>query len=451
MSVSWVKSAVFYHVYPLGALGAPRRGDLLAPPVERLSRLQAYIPHWKRLGVNALYLGPLFASTAHGYDTADYFHVDRRLGSDDSLRALVRALHSQDIRVILDGVFHHVGRDFWAFRDLIERGPSSPYKDWFSGVRFDARSPLGDPFRYDPWEGHYELVKLNLEHEDVRNHLLHAVQHWFESFEIDGLRLDVAEIISPSFLRALSEKTRHFGEHFWLMGEMIHGDYRRIAGPEMLHSATNYELYKGLWSSLNDKNFFELAHSVNRQSGANGVYQDLSLYTFVDNHDVTRAASVLKDPRHLAALYLLLFTLPGVPSIYYGSEWSFTGTKTKEDVVLRPPLPAPEEISNQPQEMVSVISRLSALRKSVKALQEGTYHELKVRPERFAFLRESATEKVLVVINAAPIPEQFEIPGVPDGLWEDLLQPQEQPIQSSAQRLSLHLPPGWGRVLRLRS
>src|SRR5262249_28933418 len=194
--------AVFYHAYPLGLCGAEARNDFQSPPSPRLEQLRGWIDHLRWLGVNALYLGPIFESTHHGYDTADYFHVDRRLGTDDTLAGLVAALHEAGIRVILDGVFHHVGRDFWAFRDLRHNGERSRYRGWFSGVDFSRRSPYGDAFSYDGWEGHHDLVKLNLGNPDVRAHVRGAVRSWVERFGIGGLGLDVGYCSDSSVLRA---------------------------------------------------------------------------------------------------------------------------------------------------------------------------------------------------------------------------------------------------------
>jgi cyclomaltodextrinase / maltogenic alpha-amylase / neopullulanase len=447
MQKQWSTDAIFYHVYPLGALSAPQVNDFAQDPSDKLGRLLEYTEHWQRMGINSLYLGPLFEASSHGYDTADFFRVDRRLGDNQALRRLVQALHQRGFRVILDAVFHHVGRDFWAFRDLLANGPNSRYQGWFSGVRFGESTPYRDSFCYDPWQGHYELVKLNLEHPEVRDHLLHATQQWIEEFEIDGLRLDVAESIAPSFLRLLAEKTRALRPDFWLMGEMIHGDYRRLVNPGMLHSVTNYELYKSLWSSLNDKNLFELAHTLKRQFATGGIYQDQRLYSFVDNHDVTRAASILKNHEHLQLLYMLLFTVPGVPSVYYGSEWAFTGVKTNQDFALRPTLPDTSQFASMPQDLVEHIGRLSWLRKNSCALREGGYRELKVRPERLAFLREHPDEQLLIVVNAANIPERFEVPGIANGVWLDLLHLGER-LEAKNGKISLALAPCGGRVLR---
>ncbi len=323
----WYDEAVFYHIYPLGLCGAPQRNDFSTPPVARLERLLPWLDHIQSLGANALYLGPLFESSAHGYDTADYYHLDRRLGSDATLADLSREVHARRLRLVLDGVFNHVGRHFWAFRDVQARGQSSPYCDWFANLRFGERSPFGDPFSYESWSGHYSLVRLNLGSPAVREHLFGAVASWVRDFAIDGLRLDTADILDFDFMRALRAVCRGLKTDFWLMGEVIHGDYCRWANPEMLDSVTNYECYKGLYSSLNDANYHEIAYALQRQAGVGGIYQGLKLYNFADNHDVTRVSSQLQSAAHLYPLYALLFSMPGMPSIYYGSEFGLLGEK----------------------------------------------------------------------------------------------------------------------------
>ncbi|HVN63769.1 MAG TPA: alpha-amylase family glycosyl hydrolase, partial [Candidatus Binataceae bacterium] len=336
--MGWDADAIFYHLFPLGCLGAPERNPFSGPPANRLAKLGGWIEHIEELGANALMLGPVFESSAHGYDIADFFTVDRRLGDETALTAFSRELHRRGIRLVFDGVFHHTGRDFWAFRDIVERGRASQYCDWYF-LDFAHRSPFGEPFHYQGWAGNYDLVKLNLENPAVREHLLGAVFSWIERFDIDGLRIDAADSVDKDFQRALAAHCRALKPDFWLMGEVVRGDYRDWANPEMLDSTTNYVAYKGLWSSHNDRNYFEIAHTLNREFGAEGIYRDIRLYNFVDNHDVTRAASVLKDPAYLYPLYALLFTIPGLPSIYYGSEWGIEGRKRKDtDAPLRPAL-----------------------------------------------------------------------------------------------------------------
>lgn len=445
--MSWARDAVFYHVYPLGLRGAPRRNDGTSTVVSCLAALHGWLDHWNALGVTALYLGPLFESSSHGYDTADYFRVDRRLGDDDTLVAFVAACHARGIRVILDAVFHHVGRDFWAFRDLQARGETSAYRDWFAGVDFSRRSPSGDAFAYETWRGHDALVKLALAHRPVREHLFDAVRHWFARYEVDGLRLDVAESIDPDFLRELASVCRATRPDCWLLGEMIHGDYARLS---MLDSVTNYVAYKGLWSSLNDRNYFEIAHTLDAQFGPEGAYRDVPLYAFADNHDVMRVASRLRDGAHLYPLHVLLFTMPGVPSIYYGSEWGIPGVaRDGDDAPLRPAIDAPAPPANATQpDLARAIARLAALRHATPALRHGDYRTLHVASEQLAFARDGGGQTAIVAVNAAHAPAEVPLPAA---AWRgrrlvDRLDPGTA-IDVRTDRVSLDVPPCWGRVL----
>ena len=448
----WSLDAIFYHIYPLGLTGAPERNDFSQPPVPRLDVLHKWIAHLNALGVNALYLGPLFESTAHGYDTADYYHVDRRLGSDETLANLSTALHASGIRLVLDAVFNHVGRDFWAFRDVQARGGDSPYRDWFHNLRFDRRSPFGDPFTYDPWAGHYSLVKLNLSNPALREHLFNAVASWMESFAIDGLRLDAADVIDVDFLRALAAFCKARRPDFWLMGEIVQGDYRRLANPQMLDSVTNYECYKGLYSSLATSNYFEIAYALNRQFGAGGLYQGLALYNFVDNHDVNRVASNLKNPAHLYPLYCLLFTMPGVPSIYYGSEWGLEARRTDHsDRALRPHLELDQvrQHASHPR-LADDIARLANLRQSLPALRYGDYRQLHVAHEQLAFARVFEHEHVVVLLNAGDAPYQFNVnlPSNAKAAIDILNQAERFDIQQGSLTVE-QVNPHWCRILRL--
>lgn len=398
----WAADACFYHLFPLGCLGAPECNPLEGAPADRLSGLMRWIDEAEDLGANAVLLGPVFESSRHGYDVADYFHVDRRLGDDAALARVCKAAHRRGMRVVLDAVFHHTGRDFRAFNDIRQRGHGSRYRDWYH-LDFGRRSPYGEPFHYKGWAGHYDLVKLNLANSEVREHLFAAVASWIERFEIDGLRLDAADALDLDFQQRLAAHCRVLKPDFWLMGEVVHGDYRRWAHPGGLDSTTNYEAYKGLWSSHNDRNYFEIAYALNRQFGAEGIYRGLPLYSFADNHDVTRAASILKDPAHLYPLYALLMTMPGVPSIYYGSEWGIGGCKGKgTDAPLRPALEPVALCGTAPHpELRGAIKTLIGLRRQHPALRRGDYVQLHVAHEQFAFLRREGTDSVVVALNAS--------------------------------------------------
>jgi len=398
----WIDGAIFYHIYPLGLLGAPARNDLDQAIEHRLPTLREWAAHAASLGCNAIYLGPVFESTSHGYDTIDYTRVDRRLGDNRDLVDLIASFHELGMRVILDGVFNHVSRDFPAFRDLLERGADSPFRDWFVKVDFAQRSPLGDPFSYYAYEGNFDLVKLNLSHPDVREHLFDVARMWFRELDIDGIRFDAVDAIDHGFLKDFAAVCREANPECWLMGEVVNGDYREWTEPGELDSCTNYEAFKGLYSSFNDRNMFEIAWSLNREFGLDGVYRHLRLYSFADNHDVNRVASLLHRAEDLASLYAILFAMPGVPSIYYGSEWGISADKGQaNDVVLRPALSLPAAVDEAPHPwLASHLARLAEVRQASPALRHGDYRQLYVSPEQFAFQRLTDDDVALVVVNA---------------------------------------------------
>jgi cyclomaltodextrinase len=448
---TWAQDAIFYHIYPLGLCAAPEHNNFNRPPEERLNKLYDWIEHIAGLGANAVYLGPLFESSTHGYNTADYYQVDRRLGSNQTLKALVQAFHARGIRVVLDGVFNHVGRDFWAFKDVQTRGENSAYASWFTALRFGGRSPYGDPFTYEGWDGHYSLVKLNLENPHVRQHLLDAVRMWIHEFDIDGLRLDAADVVSLDFQHALGRTCRELKPDFWLMGEIVFGDYRRWTEEGGLNSATNYEGYKSAYSSFNDHNLFEIAYALNRQFGEGGIYRRSGLYNFVDNHDVNRIASTLNDPAHLFPLHLLLFSMPGVPSIYYGSEFGLPGKKTdSSDAPLRPDLDLRALYRSAPQStLADTIRRLAALRQQHPALRCGDYRQLHVSADLLAFVRQNNEECLLVVINASEQKAELSlnIPAAAQGKPYDILN--HQAVTGQYGQLALRVPARWGQIISI--
>ena len=314
----WAYESVFYQIYPLGFCGAPFENDGVL--THRILKVVDWIPHMKKLGVNAVYFSPVFESDTHGYNTRDYRMVDKRLGTNEDLKEVVARLHENGIRVILDGVFNHVGRGFWAFQDVLKNRENSPYRNWFM-LNFQGDSPYHDGLWYEGWEGNYDLVKLNLGNEEAVVHILESVAQWIDEFDIDGLRLDVAYCLSPEFCRRLRSFCDSRKQDFFLVGEMLHGDYKRLVGDDMLHSATNYECYKGLYSSFNSMNLFEIVHSLLRQFGPENwtLYRGKHLLSFVDNHDVTRVASILTNEKHLPLIYAMCFGMPGIPCVYYGS------------------------------------------------------------------------------------------------------------------------------------
>lgn len=273
----WYENAVFYHMYPIGMTGAPRRNES-EETVHRFQDLMKWLPHIKDLGCTAIYIGPLFESTSHGYDTKDYRMVDRRLGDNQDFKGFVEKAHEMDIRVVVDGVFNHTGREFFAFQDIQKNREQSQYCGWYKGINFGWNSPYNDGFGYEAWRNCFELVNLNLREPKVREYLLDVIGFWIHEFDIDGIRLDCADCLEFSFMEEMRRFTNEKKADFWLMGEVIHGDYSRYVKPEMLNSVTNYELHKGLYSGHNDHNYFEIAHTIRREFDENGgIYKGLRL------------------------------------------------------------------------------------------------------------------------------------------------------------------------------
>ena len=395
--MSYINESIIYNIYPLGYCGAPKENDGVQS--YRLDKIYDSIEHFKRLGVNVIVFNPVFESSRHGYDTIDYKRVDCRLGDNQSFKKICDTLRENGIRVILDGVFNHVGRDFFAFKDVQEKKWDSPYCGWFQNLNFGGNSPYGDPFWYEGWAGHYDLVKLNLQNPDVVNHLLDAVNFWIDEFGIEGLRLDAADVIDIEFFKKLKNLCKSKNPEFWLYGEITHGDYNRWANPDALDSVTNYECYKGLYSSHNDHNYFEIAHSLQRQFSNGGIYQNIYTYNFVDNHDVNRIASNLRDKNHLFPIHTMLYTMPGVPSIYYGSEYGIEGKRTREsDYDLRPCLDL-NNVPNANYQLFDHLVKLGKIRLALEALKYGKFENVNIMNEKLVYKRFTDTQTVFVMFN----------------------------------------------------
>ena len=390
----WAFESVFYQIYPLGFCGAPFENDGILN--HRIEKVSEWIPHIKKTGANAIYFSPVFESDTHGYNTRDFMKIDCRLGTNEDFKKLVKELHDNGIKVVLDGVFNHVGRGFWAFKDVLEKRWDSQYKDWFN-ISFDGNSNYNDGLWYEGWEGNYDLVKLNLKNGEVVRHLLDSVKFWVDEFDIDGLRLDVAYCLDFDFLRNLRSFTEGLKQDFVLIGELLHGDYSQWVNDGMLHSCTNYQCYKGLYSSFNSMNMFEIVHSIQRLFGDENwcICRGKHLLNFVDNHDVTRIASVLTNEKHLPLVYAMMFGMPGMPCVYYGSEFGVKGEKHQGDPMLRPCIEKAEYT-----ELTEFISNLANAFKSSNALQYGTFKQVVLQNKHCIFERRTENERVLVAINA---------------------------------------------------
>lgn len=394
--MAWYDEAVFYHIYPLGLAGAPKQNDY-GEPVHRLNTLLPWVDHIKEIGGSALYIGPLFESVGHGYETTDYKKLDSRLGTNEDLTAFVAYCHEQGINVIFDGVFNHTGRDFFAFKDIQANRENSQYKDWYCNVNFWGNNEYNDGFSYDNWGGYNLLVKLNQKNPAVVDYICDVIRFWVSEFDVDGIRLDAADVLDFDFMKALRRTANEVKPDFWLMGEVIHGDYSRWVNGETLHSVTNYTLHKALYSGHNDHNYFEIAHTVRRLQNMG----TLKLYNFVDNHDVERIYTKLTNKAHFAPVHVLLYTLPGVPSIYYGSEFGIEGRKEYgSDDSLRPALNIEDykdPVKTNP--CTALIAALGKVRQAVPALSYGSYDELMLTNRQFAYARDLDGTRVIVSVN----------------------------------------------------
>ncbi len=436
--MAWYDESVFYHIYPLGLTGAPKRNEYGAP-VHRPRSLLPWIDHLKRLGVTGLYIGPLFESVGHGYETTDYRKVDSRLGTNEDLREFVAACHASGIRVILDGVFNHTGRDFFAFRDLKENREHSPYRDWYCGVNFWGNNEYDDGFSYENWGGYNLLVKLNQRNPAVRDYFCDVVRFWVDAFDIDGIRLDAADVLDFDFMRALRRTANEVKPEFWLMGEVIHGDYSRWANADTLHSVTNYALHKALYSGHNDHNYFEIAHTVRRTNEL--VPTNIRLYNFVDNHDVERISTKLQNKAHYLPVHVLLYALPGIPSIYYGSEFGIEGRKERgSDDSLRPQIDLrshENDVQSNPcTRLIAALGRIYAI---YGELAWGDYRELYLTTGQYAFARGD----VVAAVNNADQPAELSVE-VSGGEYVGLLGGQRVPVRDG--RLLLPLGPNEGEI-----
>ena len=401
--MAWYDSAVFYHIYPLGLCGCPH--DNNGETGAHFDKLNEWAEHAKRIGCNAIYIGPLFESGSHGYDTTDYRLVDRRLGTNDDFKQFVKNCHANDVKVIVDGVFNHTGRDFFAFQDIKQNRENSRYKDWYCNVNFWGNNEYNDGFSYDNWGGYNLLAKLNLWNPEVKNYHLETVKFWVDEFDIDGIRLDAADVLDFGFMKELRSFCNGLKPDFWLMGVVIHGDYSRWANNDMLHSVTNYELHKGLYSGHNDHNYFEIAHTIKR---LNGIVGDKKLYTFCDNHDVARIYSKLNNKAHMYNVAILVYTVPGIPSIYYGSEFGIPGNKENgSDWNLRPDLNLAD--FNEKDELPALYTTLGHLKQRFPELTYGDYRELYLTTGQFAFARCLDGRAVVTALNNADNGAHMEI------------------------------------------
>ncbi len=381
---NWPEHAIWWHIYPLGFVDA--EADALPagqPVIHRLPQLIGWLDYAVELGCSGIQLGPIFESESHGYDTIDHLRIDPRLGDGADFDQLIAACQQRGLHVLLDGVFNHVSRDFGRFQAALRDGPGSPSAGWFH-LRWPDGAPGAQP-EYDNFEGHDNLVTFNHDEPEVASYVTEVMAHWCDR-GISGWRLDAAYALPPAFWQAVVPPVRQRHPESWFVGEVIPGDYVDYVTQSGLDSVTQYELWKALWSSFNDRNLYELAWAFDRHNGFTDRFLPL---TFVGNHDATRIASQLSEPQLLGHALVVLFTVAGSPSIYYGDEQALQGVKEERfggDDAVRPAFPSgPQDLAPFGWPTYQLHQELIALRRRHHWLSTCRVEVLHLANEQLAY------------------------------------------------------------------
>lgn len=379
----WTEHVIWWHVYPLGFVGADTTGQDRTPTHE-LRRLEGWLNDVIALGANGIALGPIFASSTHGYDTIDYFRIDERLGDEGDFASLVTAAHDHGIRLLLDGVFNHVGREF-PDTTLVRDG--------------------------DTFEGHDALVELNHDDPAVADLVARVMIHWLDR-GADGWRLDAAYSVPPAFWARVLPRVREAHPDAYIVGEVLHGDYAAIVSESGMDAVTQYELWQSTWHAIAEANFFELDWTLTRH---NEMLDTFVPYTFVGNHDVSRLATRIPDERHRAHALVLLFTLAGTPSVYYGDERGLEGLKEERfggDDAIRPEFPASPADLPDGRDVFALHQELIAVRRRHPWLHTARSRTLALANENLVLEVRSGDDRIVVALNIGDAP--LDLAGVDD-------------------------------------
>ena len=410
MNTSWLDDCIMYQFYPLGLCGAPHENswdwsntwNAATRPIRRIDRVLHWIAQLKKLNVNAVYFSPVLQSDTHGYNTRDFYTLDSRLGSNEDFAAVCNTLHENGIRILFDSLFNHVGRGFWAFRDIRNNMQKSRHIDWFAEIDFSRNTPCSDGFYYKSYEDNWDFPVLNLDNEEVIQHIFGAIRKWVDMFAIDGLRVGIADLMNQNFLQRLREFSSNMsaglGGSLAILGEAYDSDScKEIVSEKKAHASTNSELHSAIVNSINTKNFFQLDFTLRRQFGTDGIYSHTTLMNFLDNHDITRIVQLLHDKDTLHIAWGLLFACPGIPLIYYGSEWGVHGSNDMNTHWgLRPSFEKP--VWN---ELTDFIQKVSLVRKKSPALRYGNFKTIFLTKSQCIFSRESCGQTIFIALNVS--------------------------------------------------
>jgi glycosidase len=396
---AWVEHAIWWQIYPLGFVGAFPADPAPTADEHRLGRIPEWFDYAIELGASGVALGPIFASQTHGYDTLDHYRIDDRLGEDADFDSLIAEARRRGLRVLLDGVFNHVGAGFANTAWFRKRGG-------------------GSAAEFDTFEGHGELIALDHDNPEVIDYTVDVMKHWLGR-GADGWRLDAAYAVPDRFWAQVLPRVRAAFPDAWFVGELIHGDYSARVAESGFDSLTQYELWKATWSSLNDGNFHELDWALVRHNEFLDTFVPM---TFVGNHDVTRIASRLDNARHLEHALVLLMTTGGTPSVYAGDEYAFQGVKEERfggDDAVRPEFTSPPiETDQHGQDVFRLHQYLIGLRRRHPWLHTARTTPLQLTNRQYVYATRNSLDALVVALNIDDTPLTFSLPELGVGSGE---------------------------------
>ncbi len=433
---AWVEHAIWWQIYPLGFVGAFPADPAPSAGEHKLRRVSEWLDHALELGASGIALGPIFASRTHGYDTTDHHRIDPRLGDDSDFDHLVAEAKQRGLRILLDGVFNHVGTDFPRYRDAEAGGPEDPASSWFRRRGRDSH--------FVTFEGHDGLVTLNHDNPDVVDYTVDVMSHWLRR-GADGWRLDAAYAVPDGFWAKVLPAVRREFPDAWFVGEVIHGDYAGTVSAATFDSVTQYELWKAIWSSLNDVNFHELDHALRRHDEFLDTFVPM---TFIGNHDVTRIASQVDDERHIPHALVVLMTTGGTPSIYAGDEWGYRGVKEERvggDDAVRPEFSArPEESEHLGEDTFRLHQHLIGLRRRHPWLYAARTTALSLANGQYVYRSSAEGGELIVALNLDDAPLSASLSDIGAGTGQ-IVAGSAVPAEDLVDQLTVE-PHGWAIV-----